>query len=133
MKRKIDVRYILEFYTIEIVKHSFYKIHIAFLHGSTLFEINFGSSMWSSCCSKKLKAFTYFSSVFLIVCVHGNTLWSDETQVHLFDNNAERNLLWSKRKKFHNRFTGRMVKHDRGNLLVWGCFSWTWVSVWYIS
>lgn len=57
-----------------------------------------------------------------------NILWTDETKVNLFGNDAERNVRRPKGKEFHIRFTKKTVKHGGGNVMVWGCFSWEGVG-----
>ena len=53
-----------------------------------------------------------------------NILWSDETKINLFGNDAERSVRRPKGKEFHIMFTKKTVKHGGGNVMVWGCFSW---------
>ena len=57
-----------------------------------------------------------------------NILWSDETKICLFGNDAERHVRRPKGKEFHVRFTKKTVKHGGGNIMVWGCFSWQGVG-----
>ncbi|CDQ69096.1 unnamed protein product [Oncorhynchus mykiss] len=47
-------------------------------------------------------------------------LWSDETKIELFGNNAKRNV-W--RKSNTAEHTIPTVKHGVGSILVWACFS----------
>ena len=57
-----------------------------------------------------------------------NILWSDETKVNLFGNDAKRNVRRPKDKVFHEKFCKRTVKHGGGNIMIWGCFSWNGVG-----
>uniref|UniRef100_A0A8K9XI19 Tc1-like transposase DDE domain-containing protein n=1 Tax=Oncorhynchus mykiss TaxID=8022 RepID=A0A8K9XI19_ONCMY len=50
-------------------------------------------------------------------------LWSDETKIELFGNNAKR-YVWRKSNTAHHpEHTITTVKHDGGSIMVWACFS----------
>jgi len=53
-----------------------------------------------------------------------NILWSVETKIHFFGNDAKRNVRRPKGKEFDPKYTYKTVKHGGGSLMVWGCFSW---------
>uniref|UniRef100_A0A8C9ZJ07 Transposase n=1 Tax=Sander lucioperca TaxID=283035 RepID=A0A8C9ZJ07_SANLU len=50
-------------------------------------------------------------------------LWSDETKITLFGNNAKR-YVWRKSNTAHHpEHTIPTVKHGGGSIMVWACFS----------
>ncbi len=52
-----------------------------------------------------------------------NVIWSDETKIELFGKNSTRRVWRRKNAELHPKNTIPTVKHEGGNIMLWGCFS----------
>ncbi|CDQ59680.1 unnamed protein product [Oncorhynchus mykiss] len=52
-----------------------------------------------------------------------NVIWSDETKILLFGKNSTRRVWRTKNAELHPKNTIPTVKHEGGNIMLWGCFS----------
>jgi transposase len=52
-------------------------------------------------------------------------LWSDETKICLFGPDGSDWIWKSQEEGLNKRTTQATVKHGGGNIMVWGCFSWS--------
>ncbi len=50
-------------------------------------------------------------------------MWSDETKIELFGINSIRRVWKKKKDEYNPKNTIPTVKHGRGNVMLWGCFS----------
>ncbi|KAJ0004848.1 hypothetical protein NQD34_011062 [Periophthalmus magnuspinnatus] len=50
-------------------------------------------------------------------------MWSDETKIELFGLNSTRCVWRKKNDEYHPKNTIPTVKHEGGNIMLWGCFS----------
>ncbi|KAL0150495.1 hypothetical protein M9458_054312 [Cirrhinus mrigala] len=50
-------------------------------------------------------------------------LWSDETKMELFGQNAKRYVWWKTNTAHHSEHTIPTVKYGGGSIMLWGCFS----------
>ena len=57
-----------------------------------------------------------------------NVLWSDESKVNLFGNDAACRVRRPPNTAYDPRFTLKTVKHGGGNIKIWGCFSYNGVG-----
>ncbi|KAK3507466.1 hypothetical protein QTP70_021833 [Hemibagrus guttatus] len=52
-----------------------------------------------------------------------NVIWSDETKIELFGKNSTCRVWRRKNAELHPKNTIPTVKHEGGNIMLWGCFS----------
>jgi len=53
-----------------------------------------------------------------------NILWSDETKINLFGPDSKHYVRRPTNSEFDPKYTRKTIKHNGGNIMVWGSFSW---------
>ena len=61
-------------------------------------------------------------------CFWNNVLWSDETKIELFGNNASTHVWRKRNEELRPCNTKPTVKFGGGNIMIWGCFAATGVG-----